>query len=64
VHTKFWSEKTERKRTHGKPKRKCEDNIRLYLKERRLEKVKWIHLAQDRGQWLILVNTVINLRVP
>jgi hypothetical protein len=23
----------------------------------------WIDLAQDRGQWRTLVNTVINLRV-
>jgi hypothetical protein len=24
--------------------------------------VDWIHLAQDRGQWRALVNTVMNLR--
>jgi len=24
----------------------------------------WIHLAQDRDQWQVLVNTVMNLRVP
>jgi hypothetical protein len=24
----------------------------------------WIHLAQDRDQWRLLVNTVISLRVP
>jgi hypothetical protein len=25
--------------------------------------VDWIHLAQDRNQWLPLLNTVMNLRV-
>jgi hypothetical protein len=24
----------------------------------------WIDLAQDRDQWMTLVNTVVNLRVP
>jgi hypothetical protein len=24
----------------------------------------WIHLAQDRDQWKVLVNMVMNLRVP
>jgi hypothetical protein len=24
----------------------------------------WIDLAQDKGQWKALVNTVINLRIP
>jgi hypothetical protein len=24
----------------------------------------WIDLAQDRNQWRVLVNTVMNLRVP
>jgi hypothetical protein len=27
------------------------------------EAVGWIHLAQDRDQWRVLVNTVMNLRV-
>jgi hypothetical protein len=28
------------------------------------EGVVWIHLAQNRDQWLALVNTVMNLRIP
>jgi hypothetical protein len=29
-----------------------------------LEGVNWIRLAQDQNQWRVLVNTVINHRVP
>jgi hypothetical protein len=28
------------------------------------EIVKWVHMAQDRGQWRALVHTVMDLRVP
>jgi hypothetical protein len=31
---------------------------------RRYDGMDWIDLAQDRGQWRALVNTVMNLRVP
>jgi hypothetical protein len=30
----------------------------------RWDGVDWIDLAQDRGQWRALVNTVLNLRDP
>jgi hypothetical protein len=33
------------------------------LREIGWDGVDWIELAQDRGQWRALVNTVINLRV-
>jgi hypothetical protein len=26
--------------------------------------VDWIDLAHDRGRWLLLVNAVMNIRVP
>jgi hypothetical protein len=31
------------------------------IKEIRWEGADWIHLAQDRDQWQVLVNMVINL---
>jgi hypothetical protein len=32
------------------------DNIKMKVKEIMLEGVNWIHLAQDRGHWLALMN--------
>jgi len=34
------------------------------VKEIRCEGEDWIHLAQDRVQWRVPVNTVMTLRVP
>jgi hypothetical protein len=53
----------EGKRQLGRPRRRCNDNIRLELKEIRWEIVDWIHLALDRDQWRAVVDTVMNLRV-
>jgi hypothetical protein len=50
------------KRPLGRPRRRWEDGIRMDLRETGWG-VKWIQLAQDRGRWRALVNTVINLRV-
>jgi hypothetical protein len=55
--------KSEGKRPLGRTTRKLE-NIRMDLREIVWEGVDWIPLAQDRNQWRILMNTVMNLRVP
>jgi hypothetical protein len=34
------------------------------LRETGCDEVDWIHVAQYRDQWLALVNTVMNVRVP
>jgi hypothetical protein len=34
------------------------------LKEKQSEDVEWIHMAQNRVQWQVLANTVMNLSVP
>jgi hypothetical protein len=40
------------------------DNIKMDLIEIGWVGVYWIDLAQDRDQWMALVNTVMNLRLP
>jgi hypothetical protein len=40
------------------------ENIKTDLREIECDVVDWIDMAQDRDQWRVLVNTVLNLRVP
>jgi len=54
--------KPEEKRPFGRPRLRCEDNIKMYLPELGFEGLDWIDLAQDR--WRSLGNAVMNLRVP
>jgi hypothetical protein len=56
--------KPEGKRPLGRPRRRGEDNIRMYLRETGWKGVEWMHMAQDRDQWRAFVNTVMKLRVP
>jgi hypothetical protein len=37
---------------------------KMHLKETESEELAWIQLAENRSQWLALVNIVMNLRVP
>jgi hypothetical protein len=55
--------KPEGRRSLGRPKRRCEDGIRMDLREIGWGNVEWIQLAQDRDPWRVLVNTVMNFRV-
>jgi hypothetical protein len=56
--------KPKGKRPSGRPRLRWEDNIRMGLRELGWEGVDWINLALDRDQWRVLVNTLMNLRVP
>jgi hypothetical protein len=56
--------KPEGKRLLGRPRRRWVDNIIINLREIGWDGKDWIDLAEDRGQWRALVNTVMNLRVP
>jgi hypothetical protein len=38
--------------------------MRMDLRGVGYDGIDWINLAQDRDQWRVLVNTVMNLRVP
>jgi hypothetical protein len=51
------------KRSLGRTRHRWGDRIRRHLREIGWGNVEWIQLAQDRDQWWVLVNTVINLRV-
>ena len=55
--------KPEGKRPLGRPRHTWEDNIKMDLQE-----VggggDWMELAQDRDRWRVLVNAVMNFRVP
>jgi hypothetical protein len=54
----------ESKKLLGRPRRRWEENIKVDLKEIRIDGANWIRLAQDRVQWRAFVSTVMNLRVP
>jgi hypothetical protein len=56
--------KARRKETTGRPRRKWVDNIKMDLREMGWDGMDRIGLAQDRDQWRVLVNTVMNLWVP
>jgi len=56
--------KPERKRSLGRPRHRCVDNIRIDLQEVGCGYMDWIRLAQDRDRWRMLVSAVMNLRVP
>jgi hypothetical protein len=54
----------EGKRPLGSPRRRCEDNIKMHLRQLGIDGAKWIQLAQDGVHWRAFVNLVMNLRVP
>jgi hypothetical protein len=56
--------KPEGKRPLGRRRRRWVDNIRMDLGEVGWDDVDWIGLTKDRNRWRVLVNSVLNLRVP
>jgi hypothetical protein len=56
--------KPEGKRQLGRPRRRWLDNIKIDLREIEWDGADRIDMAQDRRQWMALLNTILNLRVP
>jgi hypothetical protein len=56
--------KPEGKRPLGRPRRRCEDNIKMDSQEVGGGRGDCMELAQDRDRWRALVSTVKNCRVP
>ena len=50
--------------TWGRPRRRCEDNIKMDSQEVGGSCGDWMELAQVRDRWRALVSTVMNHRVP
>ena len=40
----------------GRPRRKWDENVRMYLKQIGINTRNWVDLAQDRDYWRALVN--------
>jgi hypothetical protein len=55
--------KPEGNRQLGRPRRKWENNIEMDLRKIGCGGMDETELIQDRNQWKVLVNKVMNLRV-
>jgi hypothetical protein len=56
--------KREEKGPLGRPRSRWVNNIKIDLSEIGWDGMDWIDLTQEREQWMALLNTVMNLRVP
>jgi hypothetical protein len=56
--------KPEGKRPVGRPRRRWEDNIKLDLREIRIDGTNWIRVAQGKVRWRAFVSMVMNFQVP
>jgi hypothetical protein len=64
VFTGFWFGSPVSEKPLERPRRRWEGNIKMDLREIRIDGANSIWLAQDRLQWRAFVKTVMNLRVP
>ena len=48
----------------GRPGCRWENNTRFDLKELGINTRNWVDSSQDKDYWRVLVNAILNLRVP
>jgi len=60
---KIFIGKSEGKQPCRRLRHRCEDEIRMDLRQIGWEDMNWIHLAEDRDQWWALRNMIMNLQV-
>jgi hypothetical protein len=56
--------KPEGKRPLGRPRHRWVPNIKIDLRQIGWDGTDWIDLTQDRDQWRVLVNMVMNFWAP
>ena len=61
---KILTGKPSGKRPLGRPRRRCEDNIRKDLKEIGINTRNWVNSAQDLGYWRALLNLTSGFHKP
>jgi hypothetical protein len=61
---RFGWEGRREERQLRRPRRRWKDNVKLDLREIRIDGANWIWLDQDRGRWRAFMNTVMKFRVP
>ena len=57
------SGKTTRKRPSGRPRRRCQDNTRLNIKEIDVNTRNWVDLAKVSDNWRGLVNAALKFGI-
>ena len=56
--------KLKGKRSTGSPRRRWEENIRMYLKEIGINTRNWIDSALSEDYWRTFMNAALYLQVP
>jgi hypothetical protein len=54
---------TKRRASLEIPRRKLEDNIKMNFQEIALKRVYCFQVTQNKGDWMVFVNTVMNRRL-